>query len=1099
MAKDSSGPGEDETQPAGQPTLKLRDAPRRGASRRVPLEVAEAPRSAPPDERALASTGGLAPETSSDSFAPRAMGEVKAADDRAVELAVARLPRVDAATYERIEEHARGGLGRILRAKDVRLGRLVALKVLLRGERGSREAQLRFVREALVTARLQHPAIVPIYEAGRFTDGELFYAMRFVSGQPLHKKIARARTLEERLALLPHVLSVAEAMAYAHSKRFIHRDLKPENILVGEFGEAVVIDWGLAKELGSGARRAAETDAEGLPLSHAIRDELTRHGTIIGTPVYMPPEQARGEAVDERADVYALGAILYYVLTGRRPYTAKSAAQILAQVAAGPPTPVQRREPRAPKELVAIVERAMARRREERYPSANEFVEDLKRFQTGQLVAAHRAAPREAAGRWVRRYALALIVLAALLTAAAVMGAWHLARVEEARDRAEREAAVARAAEAEATTRADELVLLEARASLARDPTASVAWLKRLSAGFEGWSDARGVALEAALRGVARLLPGPSADVSAMAASPDGRSLVTGGADRAARLWDTTSGATRVLAEHPRELTAVAYAPGGDRVATACLDGVVRVLRLPGGEVTAYPSHNDGALSVAFSPDGSRLASTGGDGALVVRDLATGAAATHREHARRAVAVAFSPDGRRVASTGEDGALLVHDLDTGSARPIARRDGTARVLAFAPGGREIALAGRDGAIELLPVDGGAPRVLGQHGAAVLALAVSAEGGALASAGADGRVVAWELASGARRELLGPAAVRAIAFSPDGARLYTRGAGDALRAYPVDSGERVFSSGAAESRALAFFHTGARLAIGNAAGELRVVDVAGGAPRALEGHAIGVFGVEVSPDERLLASGGADKLARVWDAENGRLVASLAHPDGVLGVSFSEDGTRLATACADGVVRAWPARGGEPVVVTKHGGPAYDVAFLPGGRVASASWDKTVRVTDPSTGESRVLAGHGDAVVALAPSPDGATLATASDDHTLRLWDLRSGEARSLPVHASRVLAVAFARDGRTIVSTGVDQAVRMLRADTGAPDGERHLDAPGLDVALSADGRWIAASDAGRAVRVWTNVLPKEKAALRGWLAQATNAEVGARGVVEAR
>jgi serine/threonine protein kinase len=203
--------------------------------------------------------------------------------------------------YQVTGEVGHGGVGRVLRAVDQVLDRPVALKELLAASEAMRS---RFVREALITARLQHPSIVPVYDAGRLGDRSPFYAMKLVSGRPLDTAIAETTTLAQRLALLPTVLAIADAMAYAHSERVIHRDLKPGNVLVGNYGETIVIDWGLAKDL-------AADESDGLdagPYRAAALDK-TVAGTLLGTPAYMAPEQAAGEPVDERADVYALGAI----------------------------------------------------------------------------------------------------------------------------------------------------------------------------------------------------------------------------------------------------------------------------------------------------------------------------------------------------------------------------------------------------------------------------------------------------------------------------------------------------------------------------------------------------------------------------------------------------------------------------------------------------------------------------------------------------------------------------------------------------------------------------------------------------------------------
>jgi serine/threonine protein kinase len=224
--------------------------------------------------------------------------------------------------YEFIEEHGRGGLGRVMRTRDLDLGREVAIKEIL--DSGGM-AEARFVREAMITARLEHPGIVPVHDAGRWPDGTPFYAMKLVSGRPLKDLLREANSLEDRLALLPHLIAVADAIAYAHDREIIHRDLKPSNIIVGDFGETVVIDWGLAKDLKNSDK---EHSTSGL-CQPSEDSTLTMAGAVIGTPAYMPPEQARGEDVGASADVYALGAILYHLLSGRPPYKGDHLAKLL--------------------------------------------------------------------------------------------------------------------------------------------------------------------------------------------------------------------------------------------------------------------------------------------------------------------------------------------------------------------------------------------------------------------------------------------------------------------------------------------------------------------------------------------------------------------------------------------------------------------------------------------------------------------------------------------------------------------------------------------------------------------------------------------------
>jgi tetratricopeptide (TPR) repeat protein len=331
------------------------------------------------------------------------------------------------------QELARGGMGRVLEAVD-RHGRRVAIKVLLRT---TDEMTLRFVREMQISARLQHPSTVTLYEAGRWRSGEPFFSMKLVEGRSLLDALTETTRLEDRLALLPRMLAVADALAYAHERGIIHRDLKPANVLLGDFGETVVIDWGLA--------RLANADPEGVldPLAGGMDARLTQHGGALGTPAYMPPEQARGAPLDQRADVYSLGALLYHLLARIPPYEAPTIRQLLDQVLEGPPVPLRNRAPDVPPELAAIVQKCMAPDRGQRYDGAREVADDLRRFTTGRLVSAHAYTPRALISRWVRRHRVALTATAAFLLALAGIGAASVWRVVQERNRAEQAQAVA--------------------------------------------------------------------------------------------------------------------------------------------------------------------------------------------------------------------------------------------------------------------------------------------------------------------------------------------------------------------------------------------------------------------------------------------------------------------------------------------------------------------------------------------------------------------------------------------------------------------------------------------------------------------------------
>jgi serine/threonine protein kinase len=428
----------------------------------------------------------------------------------------AELPSVPREAYAIGEEVAQGGIGRVLRARDRRLDRPVAIKELL--HRNTAQEQ-RFVREALLTARLQHPAIVPIYEAGRWPGGDPFYAMKLVSGRSLAERIGERAGFGERLALLPHVLTATHAVAYAHSRRIIHRDLKPHNVLVGEFGETLVIDWGLAKDLASDV--ADEPVAAPTRQARPTGEGLTLQGDVMGTPSYMPPEQAAGAAVDERADVYALGAVLYHVLAAVPPYHDAPWEQLLARIAAGPPRRIELLAPQLSDELAAIVHKAMARDPAARYRNAEELADDLERFQAGQIVAAHAYSARAAAppllaappgrpvdrrGRarcWSRRSSSRRS--SRRIRPACSPSARSARRSRPASRR--RGPPAAEVTRAQATARADEMTLLQAQDALRRDPNRALGWLLTLSPEFSDAARVRRIAADAHTRAAVARVP----------------------------------------------------------------------------------------------------------------------------------------------------------------------------------------------------------------------------------------------------------------------------------------------------------------------------------------------------------------------------------------------------------------------------------------------------------------------------------------------------------------------------------------------------------------------------------------------------------------
>lgn len=278
--------------------------------------------------------------------------------------------------YERGRELGRGGMGRVVEAVDRQFSRVVALKELLgNGDRA------RFATEALVTGNLEHPGIPSVYERGVDERGLPFYAMRKVRGRTLAALLADARSLEDRLGLLPALLKTAQTLGYAHEHGVIHRDVKPENVIVGTYGDVVLLDWGIAR-----VRGIASSDSAGGERGVTAPQQAgaTVFGSIMGTPAYMSPEQASGDtdAIDERTDVFALGALLYHLLTGRAPYQGTTVDALLGQARDGTPPEASQLERESPASLVGICQRAMAKRPAERFRNATELARALEEFES---------------------------------------------------------------------------------------------------------------------------------------------------------------------------------------------------------------------------------------------------------------------------------------------------------------------------------------------------------------------------------------------------------------------------------------------------------------------------------------------------------------------------------------------------------------------------------------------------------------------------------------------------------------------------------------------------------------------------------------------
>ena len=508
----------------------------------------------------------------------------------------------DPGRYRIVGEHGRGGLGKVSRAHDIDLGRDVAIKELI--SRGN-ISELRFLREALITARLEHPGIVPVHEAGRWPDGTPFYAMKLVAGRSLRDLIAERATVDGRVSLLHHVIAVADAIAYAHGRNIIHRDLKPSNVIVGDFGETVVIDWGLAKDLSA----TQESTLDGGPFCEVRDDGLTSAGTILGTPAYMAPEQARGESVDQRADVFAIGAMLWELCTLERlppGYTGRR-RRIL-------------RRSGLDQDLTTIVEKCLEPDPGRRYRDAGALAADLKAFKAGARIAARTYSLWALLSHWTRRHRALALSTAAILVLGTTGILLYIADVTTQRNRADLSEQKANRAGAAAEASLNELTLRHAQLLLTTDPSAVI----DVVTSYKGANRARAdqIVAEAQGRGAALLRTTPHTDNIVWLHGSASGSILSMSID--GTIAQTTSTGTSVtLYTHVSPRVRFSYSPQRNLLAFTCDPRALCFLDVSNSNIiTQIPEfQNMRPMGVSFSPDGTLLTSISDSSLLTVFNI----------------------------------------------------------------------------------------------------------------------------------------------------------------------------------------------------------------------------------------------------------------------------------------------------------------------------------------------------------------------------------------------------------------------------------------------------------------------------------------------
>ena len=1025
--------------------------------------------------------------------------------------------------YELLEVIATGGMGVVYKARQVSLNRLVALKMILKGELATPADVQRFHAEAEAAASLDHPNIVPIYEVGEH-EGRHYFAMKLVVGSSLAGCMAEYRDRPRAAALLA---MVARAVHHAHQRGILHRDLKPANILLaaGEPGRV-------------SAGRSPGADATGLAQSMPLvsdfglakrlqkDDSLSQSGAIVGTPSYMAPEQARGEkGLTTAADVWALGAILYELLTGQAPFRGETVLDVLSQVVDKEPEPPSRLRPGLDHDLQTICLRCLEKEPQRRFVSAEALADDLERWSRGEPILARPVGWRERAVKWARRRPAVAALVAALMAVAALGGAgvlWKWADAEYQRGKAERlaedyrkqkEIAVQKTAD-EAKARVEvqkELTRAEWLLYASRLSQAQLHWQEGnagsardlLDAGRWDFHGLEYAHLRHQFDETQMTLRKHTGEVRSVAFSVSGKRIVSGSADQTVKVWDALTGReTLTLKGHTGAVNSVAFSADESRIVSGSEDQTVKVWdALTGQETLTLKGHTSWVYSVGFSADGKRIVSGSGDKTVKVWDALTGQEELSlKGHTGWVASVGFSADGMRVVSGSEDRTVKVWDALNGrEILTLKGHSGAVHSVGFSADGKRIVSGSWDNTAKVWDTLTGQETLsLKGHTDWVYSVAFSADGKRIVSGSEDQTVKVWDALTGLETLTLKghSITVQSVGFSADGKRIVSGSWDKTVKVWDALTGQESLSlkghKGMIYSAAISA--DGKRIVTGSRDATMKVwVALTGQETLSLKGDAVAVHSVAFSADGKRIVSGGGENIVKLWDTLTGQELLTFAgHTDGVSSVAFAPDGKGIVSGSRDKTVRMWDASTGQEILTLKgHADEINSVAISADGkRIVSGSGDKTVKVWDALTGqEFLTLKGHTDGVTSVGFSVDGKRIVSGSTDQTVKVWDALTGrETLTLKGHTDGVTSVVFSTDGRRIVSGSWDKTVKVWDALTGQETLTLKGHTRGVtSLACSADGKQIVSGSADQTAKIWDTQQGREMLTLKGPMSHVTS------------
>ena len=927
---------------------------------------------------------------------------------------------------------------------------------------------------------------MPVYEAGRWPSGEPFYAMKLVAGRSLRRTSRERRSLAERLALLPHVIAVAEAIAYAHSQRIIHRDLKPANV---HASAPSARPW---SSTGAWPRTCApRADAE-------RRDGRRARGRRRAAQTVEParswarrptcrPSRPRGERVDERADVYALGAILYHVLAGAPPYAGGSAGEVLAAVAApGAAAAAPSCAPRVPRDLAAIVGKAMARGAGGALPDARASwppTSAASRPASWSAPTATRALAAGGAGcaATARRSPVAAVAAAPRWPPPARSAC---ARIVGERDRPAPSATAEASPAPTPTRRTDELILLQAESALAADPTEAVAWLKEYPEDGPDTAQVVRIASEAASRGVAKHVYRAGSAVRAVSSSPDGQHEAIAATVGPIRIWDTVTGDVRLLgSEGEGTAGALAYSSDGKTLAVSRSSGEVDLYDLSDGARRKINGPVTAIRHLRFARERNRLFALSdtevwawnletGEGRSILRDQGV-------------ARVVISPDDQFVAA-GRGGQMVLYETLRPFDPPLPIANDASVAVAFSPDGAK-AVFTRGTKVETLDIATGERQVAPDEYPALRDVAYSPDGRFVAASLATGVFVldAQSLRKMTACTPVSVAGYAGIRFSPDSRWVVTVTTSNGIDLCGTKGGESHSFLGHRGNISAIAFTTRGDLISASDDGSVRMWSLPRPSGEVLYGHSGAVLTLRISEDGRYLALTSADRTARLWslDTRRSSIVARcrdycsvafvgddrLAIADGReprlrllhIGAGFDGDGQPAGEFSSTPAIRQPTLVGSSPdgrtLAVLGSGAdgaleatlvdlltmttrqleraPALPCPrpwgkagpwFSPDGAWLATASESAVLVWSVPTGELHEIKGHSSDVEALSWSPGGELLGSVGDDGTLRTWNPRTGVSRLVESRGLSLMSLAYSPDGGLLAVGGADPVIRVL-------------------------------------------------------------------------